>query len=112
MIVFGITSGFTLVCTFSEQVASTIFCKSSEIRPPNCFEARRGGGVLLEYLTSLVHTPPRFPTTLRSRSTITTTAAIFWMNGRFAECVLQEISGACLDTKPRGIEAIYLHRQW
>ena len=34
-----------------------------------------------------------------------TTAAAFWKNGSFAERLLQEISGACVHTKPRGIEA-------
>ena len=29
----------------------------------------------------------------------------FWKNGSFVEHVLQEISGACVDTEPRGIEA-------
>ena len=32
------------------------------------------------------------------------------MNGSFAECVLREISGACVDTKPRGTEATCIVR--
>ena len=36
--------------------------------------------------------------------TIVTTAVTLWMNGSFDERVLQEISGACVKTKPRGIE--------
>ena len=38
-------------------------------------------------------------------STITVTAMAFWKNDSFVEHVLQEISGACVDTEPRGIEA-------
>ena len=37
--------------------------------------------------------------------TIVTTAMGFWMNGIIDERVLQEISRACVKTKPRGIEA-------
>ena len=33
------------------------------------------------------------------------TAAAFWKNGSFDERVLQEISGTCVHTKSRGIEA-------
>ena len=33
------------------------------------------------------------------------TAMAFWKNSRFAE---REISSACVDTKPRGIEATYV----
>ena len=42
---------------------------------------------------------------IRMRLTITTTAAAFKKNDNFDECVLQEISGACVDTKLRCIEA-------
>ena len=38
------------------------------------------------------------------RSTITMTAAAFQKNYSFAECLLQEITGACVDTKLRCIE--------
>ena len=40
-----------------------------------------------------------------TRSTIPTTAAALWKNGSFGKCVLQEIKGICVHTKPRGIEA-------
>ena len=33
-------------------------------------------------------------------------ASVFWKNGSFTVRVLQEMSGVCVDTKPRGIEAI------
>ena len=48
-----------------------------------------------------MHTP-RFLTMLHVRLTITKTAVAFWTNGSFAEHVLWEISGACVDTKLRG----------
>ena len=32
------------------------------------------------------------------------TATAFWKNGSIAVYVLQEIGGACVDTKPRDIE--------
>ena len=38
------------------------------------------------------------------RSTITMNATAFWKSGSFAEHVLQEISGVCVDTKLRGIK--------
>ena len=37
--------------------------------------------------------------------TIMTTVEAFWKNGSFAEHVPWEISGTCVDTKPRGTEA-------
>ena len=37
------------------------------------------------------------------RLTIMMTTAVFWNNNSFAECVLQENTGTCVDTKPRGI---------
>ena len=37
--------------------------------------------------------------------TITRTAVAFQKNGSFAGCVLWRINGACVDTKPRSIEA-------
>ena len=36
------------------------------------------------------------------------TSMAFWMNGRFDECVLQEVSGACVETKTRSIEVVQL----
>ena len=50
-------------------------------------------------ISSRAYAPPAIP------HTIATTATAFWMNGSFDECVLQEVSGACVHTKPRGIEA-------
>ena len=44
--------------------------------------------------------------TICTNSTIAMTAAAFWKKSRFDECVLQGISGACVDTKPRGIKKI------
>ena len=47
-----------------------------------------------------MHTPlPAIP------YTIAMTVVAFWMNGTFDERVLQEISGTCVETKPRGTEA-------
>ena len=43
--------------------------------------------------------PPPFLTMVHARSTTTTTATAFWKNSSFTECVLWEISGACVDTK-------------
>ena len=43
------------------------------------------------------------------RLTIMTTTAVFWNNNSFAECVLQENTGTCVDTKPRGIS---LYQCW
>ena len=43
--------------------------------------------------------PPPFLTMVHARSTTTTTATAFLKNSSFAECVLWEISGACVDTK-------------
>ena len=58
---------------------------------------------MLEYLISLrAYTSPTIP------HTIVTTAEPFWMNGSFDGCVLQEISGNCVETKPRGIEAAFI----
>ena len=48
--------------------------------------------------------PPTIP------HTIAKTATAFWMNGSFNERVLQEISGACIETKPRGIKATCVGR--
>ena len=46
------------------------------------FEAKVERGRLLEYLISLVHTPPQFLAMLHSRSIIMTTAVTFWKNGQ------------------------------
>ena len=54
------------------------------------------GGILILFHT---YASPAVP------HTIVTTAVTLWMNGSFDERVLQEISGACVETKPRGIEA-------
>ena len=42
---------------------------------------------------------------VESPHTITMTSMTFWMNGSFNEPVLQEISGACVETNPRSIIA-------
>ena len=49
-------------------------------------------------ILSCAYAPPAVP------HTIVTTVAAFWINGSFNEHVLQEISGACVETKPRGME--------
>ena len=59
-----------------------------------------GGGIYSNIQLVLSIHPPM----LHARSTITMTATAFWKSSSFAECVLQEISGACVDTKLRGIE--------
>ena len=66
------------------------------------FETEVGRGHLLEYLLLLSIPPP--PPMLCVRSTITMTDTAFRKNYSFAECLLQEISGACVDTKLRCIE--------
>ena len=67
----------------------------------------RWGHTHLAVATCGVGTPsPRFSAGKVGRLvTITTTAAVFWKNCNIAECVLREISGVCVDTKPRNIEA-------
>ena len=64
-----------------------------------------GTGLLLEYSFSLMHTPPTPPGSsqcyVRGRERQLMTAVAFLKNGIFAELVLQEISGNCVDTKPR-----------
>ena len=42
---------------------------------------------------------------VESPHTFTMTSMTFWMNGSFNEPVLHEISGACVETNPRSIEA-------
>ena len=58
-----------------------------------------GGGVCsnINFVSYIV--PPAVP------HTIAMTAVAFWMNGSFDERVQQEISGACVETKLRGIDA-------
>ena len=63
-----------------------------------------GEGICLNIQTVLRYAPP-FPCDVMCELTITT--GVF--SGRVAvllhECVLRKISGACIDTKSRGIEA-------
>ena len=62
-----------------------------------------GRGHLLKYLISFrAYAPPTIP------HTIVMTAQAVWMNGRFDGCVLQEISGDCVETKPRGTKATFI----
>ena len=51
---------------------------------------------------------PPFLTVVHARSTITTTATAFQKNSSFAECVLWEISDACVDTKCLTSEITYV----
>ena len=53
-------------------------------------------------ILSRTYAPPTIP------HTIAMTTAAFWMNGSFDEGVLQEISGARVETMPRGIKATYI----
>ena len=48
---------------------------------------------------------------LRTGLTIMMTSAAFRKSGSFAECVLQEVSSASVNTKPRGIEATNIFRR-
>ena len=59
--------------------------------------------LMLLYLPS-----PPFLEMLHARSAIMTTAAAFCKNSSFAECILWEISSACVDTKLRGIGGTYI----
>ena len=60
-------------------------------------------GRLLEYSIRLMHLCS-LQSLILARLTIMTSAVAFWENVCFDECVLQDISGACVHTKPRGIE--------
>ena len=51
---------------------------------------------------------PPFLHILHARSAIMTTVAAFCRNSSFAECVLREISGDCVDTKLRRFEGTYI----
>ena len=58
---------------------------------------------MLEYSTCLVHTP--LPHSSKSLIHMRLTVGAFWKNSSFSEHVLREITGAFVDTEPRGIEA-------
>ena len=75
-----------------------LYTVSSQNTPPFLHTTLRqkwGGGILILFRA---YASPAVP------HTIVTTAVTLWMNGSFNERVLQEISGACVETKPRGIE--------
>ena len=83
-----------------------MYRKLAKLGPPFCthyFEAKVGRGHLLKYLISFhTYASPTIP------QTIVTTAEALWMNGSFDGRVLQEISGDCVETKPRGTEATFI----
>ena len=66
-----------------------------------------GRGVCLNIqFISCIHPLPLFLLSLMQvRLTITMIGAAFWKNSSFNYCLLREISGGCVDTKPRGIKA-------
>ena len=84
---------------------------SQKYAPPFCtlLWGKSGEGVFAQIFSSSRAYALSSLRSLRSlihvRSTIKTTAVAFWKNGSFDERVLQEISGACVHTKPRDIEA-------
>ena len=58
---------------------------------------------MLKYLISFhAYAPPTIP------QTTAMTAEALWMNGSFDGRVLQEISGDCVETKPRGTKATFI----
>ena len=68
------------------------------------FMAKVGRGHLLKYSIHVVHTP--FLAIFNTRNVDShDNCRGFWKEGSFAECVLLEIIGACVDNKSRGIEA-------
>ena len=62
--------------------ATTISSKNTPPLFAHYLEAKVGVERLLDYLISLVHTPPRFLTMLRSRSILTTTGLTFRKNSQ------------------------------
>ena len=78
--------------------------------PPFCtyFEAELSGEGLLKCSVSPMHMPPTHLAILCMRLKITATAMALWKKGSFTERTPRTISGTCVDTKPRAIEATYI----
>ena len=63
-----------------------------------------GRGHLLKYSISIYLPPQYHPVCCDTKLTIPTTATDFLRSSSFAECVLWEISSACVDTKQKGVK--------
>ena len=64
-----------------------------------------GGGICWLFDLSRAYAPPSIPQYAQDRQSWRLNATAFWKNGSFNERVLQKISGTCVHTNTRGIEA-------